>query len=321
MLQNRVVEAGMDTLQSDIGSTTLRTDTGARKDAARDNPRLQLRQSGSRRIMQRSLYAFLGLTFAITWGIGALLILFPDRLTELFGAMSTRNPLFVLAVWAPAISALVITASTEGVAGLRRLVRGVVHWRVGLWWYLFVLLWIPVLGVGAAFLGGAPFVPGVDHWYLIIPALLSAALTDPGPLGEEPGWRGYALPRLLAERSALSASVILGLIWGVWHIPAFLIGGTPQSGLSLPALLLGGVSLSILATWIYNNSGGSVLLSILLHLMANFSLNVIGAPLVQFSGLLALTALIVVVTAGPQHLSRTTALQSAIKRRSRSWQV
>jgi uncharacterized protein len=297
----------MDTLQADIGSTTLRTDTGAREDAARDNPRLQVWQSTSRRIMQRSLYAFFGLTFAITWGIGALFVLYPDRLTELFGVMSTRNPLFVLAVWAPALSALVLTAATEGVAGLRRLARGVAHWRVGLRWYLFVLLGIPVLGIGAALLGGTPPFPSVSHWYLIIPALLSAVLTDPGPLGEEPGWCGYALPRLLAERSAHFASVILGLIWGVWHIPAFLIGGTPQHGLSLPALLLGGVSLSILATWIYNNTRGSVLLTILLHLMANFSLNVIDAPLVQFSGLLAITALIVVVTAGSQHLSRTAA--------------
>jgi membrane protease YdiL (CAAX protease family) len=247
------------------------------------------------------------LTFAITWGIGALLMLYPGQLTDFFGPMSMQNPVFVIAVWAPAISALVMTTRTEGVTGLHRLVCRVTHWRVGLRWYLFVLLGIPIIGLAAARLGGVTHRFDLRHAYLIIPGLLNAVLTDPGPLGEEPGWRGYALPHLQKERTALSASIILGLIWGVWHVPAFLIGGTPQHGLSLPALLLGGVALSILATWLYNNTRGSVMLTILLHLMANFCLNVIGAPLVQLSGLLAITALIVVLAAGPQHLSRTRA--------------
>src|SRR5271163_4116236 len=96
------------------------------------------------------LLAFFLLTFAITWGIGACLVLFHGWLVALFGEMSTAHPLFLIAVYAPSVSALVVTAVTEGRAGVRDLLSRLVRWRVGLRWYATVLLGIPVLGIGAA---------------------------------------------------------------------------------------------------------------------------------------------------------------------------
>jgi len=246
-------------------------------------------------MQKRLLIVFFLLTFAITWGIAALLLLFPAQMTAWFGPMSARNPLFRLAVFAPTLAALLVTWRTAGFAGLRTLLGRLVRWRFGFQWYLVVLLGIPALGLCATLLGNGKPAFGLAQWYLFIPALVSQIYLDPGPLGEELGWRGYALPRLLVGRTPLAASLILGVIWFIWHLPAFLIGGTPQTSLSLPAFFLSALALSILATWLYSNTQGSVLPSLLLHLTANFALNLLGAPLVPFSGLLGLTALVVVL--------------------------
>lgn len=92
-----------------------------------------------------------------------------------------------------------------------------------------------------------------------------------GPLFEEPGWRGFALPRMQEKSGPLAASVILGMIWAVWHAPGYL-GGWMQS--SFAALLVYCVGFSILATWIYNNTRGSILLMILLHSSSNAAISV-----------------------------------------------
>ena len=136
---------------------------------------------------------------------------------------------------------------------------------------------------------------GWTQWYLYPPLLVSQVFLDPGALGEELGWRGFALPRLLERLSPVWASLGLGTIWFVWHLPAFFVAGTPQDALSLPAFGVSALSLSVLATWLFQNSGGSVLPSLLMHLTANFSLNYFDAPLVYFGTLLAIVAVIVVI--------------------------
>jgi uncharacterized protein len=181
----------------------------------------------------RHLVAFFVLTFAITWGLGACYALFPTQLEELFGKISAANPLFFVAVYAPSLSAIVVTAYTSGASGLRELLSRLLRWRVGLKWYLTVILGVPLLLLTSAALSawfsGESLEFGPRNWRLALYTLLISLLTDPGPFGEELGWRGFALPRLLERRSALSASLILGLIWGLWHLPAFFISGLPQS--------------------------------------------------------------------------------------------
>ena len=90
-------------------------------------------------------------------------------------------------------------------------------------------------------------------------------------VGEELGWRGYALPLLLEKRSPLTASVILGVVWGLWHLPTFLVPGTPQYGLPLTAFVLLTIEYSILMTWVFLHTLGSVLIATLFHGAINLS--------------------------------------------------
>ena len=84
-------------------------------------------------------------------------------------------------------------------------------------------------------------------------------------LGERAGEAGYALPRLQTRYGALTASIILGLFWGCWHLPAWLLPGSTQAGLSFPVFLVSVVATSVIFTWLYNSTGGSLLLIIVLH--------------------------------------------------------
>jgi uncharacterized protein len=282
------------------------------------------------------LLAYFALTFGLTWGLGACFALFPDQLTTVFGKMSVANPLFILAVYAPGISAIIVSGRIDGPAGVRRLLGGLLRWRIGVRWYLAILVGIPMLSAIAMLLSAAlartPLM--VDHWYQLfllgpsgqqivraagagglwsaILAILGSFLADPGPLGEELGWRGFALPRLLKGRSALSAGVILGIIWGVWHLPAFIIAGTPQNNMSFPLFMIGVVALSVLMTWAFKGTGGSVLAAALIHWTFNTCTDMTRMPLALVSvGVLVLAAAVVVAVSGPG-LSRSEEYESAL---------
>jgi membrane protease YdiL (CAAX protease family) len=256
----------------------------------------------------RPLVAFFVLTFAITWGLGGCFALFPAQFEALFGEISNTNPLFFVAVYAPSVSALIVTAYTGGISGLRELLNRLLRWRVGLRWYLTVFLGVPLLLLGSAALSawfsGKSLEFGPKDWRLALYALLIPLVTDPGPLGEELGWRGFALPRLLERWSALSASLILGLIWGLWHLPAFFFSGLPQSQFSLPAFLVGTVALSVLMTWVFQNTRGSVLLAVLIHWLFNAN-DIPRGSFPAVAVVLTVAALIVVLVTGPRHLSRS----------------
>ncbi|MGL5866920.1 MAG: lysostaphin resistance A-like protein, partial [Dermatophilaceae bacterium] len=222
--------------------------------------------------------------FAVTWGIGALLVLAGPQVEALTGEFSTRHPLYYLAVAAPSLSAIALTAVLEGRSGLRALVARVLRWRVHPGWYALILLGWPVADLlaralqtavtGAPFsdvvLNGTPPTP-LDQWYLAPMLLLATLILDAGPLGEELGWRGYALPRMLARWRPLPVAVVLGAVWGMWHLPAFFIAGTAQSdqGMGLGWLVLGCVFTSVLMTWLYLRTASVLVSGILVHLMNN----------------------------------------------------
>ncbi len=251
------------------------------------------------------LLAFFVLTFAITWGLGACFALFPAQLKAVFGEITPANPLFFVAVYAPSISALVVTAYTAGAAGVRDLLARLCRWRVGLRWYLTVFLGIPALSLAAAaleaWLSGKSLEFGPGHWHMALYPLLIGLVADPGPLGEELGWRGFALPRLLAGRSALSAALILGLVWALWHLPAFFFSGLQQSRFSIVPFMVCPIALSVLMTWVYQNTGGSVLLSVLIHWLINAQPVPPGPAM---AGVLTAAALVVVALSGPARLAR-----------------
>jgi len=145
-----------------------------------------------------------------------------------------------------------------------------------------------------------------------VAVFLAFSIVPGSALGEEIGWRGYALPRLQAGRSALGASLILGVIWALWHLPLWLTGAPGRTPILYAAFVVSVIALSVILTWVYNSTGGSLLMVVLLH--ATFNLPVTLAidelggratvPVFLYFGLTVVAAIVVVIVAGPQHLSR-----------------
>lgn len=127
------------------------------------------------------------------------------------------------------------------------------------------------------------------------------------------GWRGYVLPRLQAGHSALTASLILGAFWGLWHLPLWLTGDPVRTPGLYAAFFVSVVALSVILAWVYNSTGGSLLTVVLLHATANLpvslAINGMGAdataPVLLYFGLLVVVAIVVVLVAGPAQLSRS----------------
>lgn len=215
----------------------------------------------------KALVPYLAISFGLTWGLAALLLLFYDPITAIFGEVGYSNPLFILAVYSPAIAGIFLVWRHYGLKGLASFFRRLTLWRTTAIWWLFLIAGIPLLFYISAALQGPisnpfPFSP----WYQILPALALALFV--GPL-EEFGWRGVALPLLQRRFAPFWASLILGAIWGIWHIPAFLIGGTPQSAWDFAPYFIGVVALSVILTPIFNSARGSLLIPFVFHFQIN----------------------------------------------------
>jgi membrane protease YdiL (CAAX protease family) len=213
----------------------------------------------------KTLMAFLALTFGLSWVPMALFMIFPDQLTPLFGEISTSNPFFLLAVYAPSLSGIFLVWRHYGLRGLGSFFGRLFLWRAPVQWWLFLLLGIPVIVSAAAAIKGTlndPF--PFSSWTMVFPAILQSLLL--GPLGEEFGWRGMVLPLLQRRFSPFWASIILGVVWSIWHTPAFLMSGTPQSSWSFGPFFLGLLAITIILTPLFNASRGSLLIAILYHL-------------------------------------------------------
>ena len=177
--------------------------------------------------------------------------------------------------WIPAIAALACAAVLYGRAGVRDLGRRLVLWRVSWWWYPAVLLGPLVFALivaGIAVLFGEPWEAArPPALTLSIPALvltlLVLVLTD--GLGEELGWRGYLLPRLLIRQRAVAASLILGVYWWLWHLPLVWTAGSALEGQPQWLLLADLLAKSLIFTYVFLGTQGSVLIAILLHASTN----------------------------------------------------
>lgn len=217
------------------------------------------------------LSMFYILVFAWAWGVGLLFAVAGGPMVRIFGEVSLGNPLVFATVWSPTILAFAVTAVHGGRDGLRELVRRIFHWRFPLRWYLAATFGIAGVALGARFLqahllGTAPPpVSDVARWPEFAMAGLAMMVLDPGPIGEDPGWRGFALPRMLDRFNPTTAAVLLGVIWAVWHLPAFLFSGMPQSSLPLGWFCLAMVSVTVLMAWVTINAGGAVIPAILMH--------------------------------------------------------
>jgi uncharacterized protein len=200
--------------------------------------------------------------FVATWALQL-----PAVLVKLAGGPAEGYlPLAMLGVLCPAAIATWMSYLAGGWPAVRRLYAPLLHWRVHCQWYFIAVALRGLLLTAALLLlrpagwdGPVTFFPPVER---VIAAVVIS-------LGEEIGWRGYALPRLQQRYGAIGASGILGALWTLWHIPMFVGLGVPLS--LLPLMLVYFVGGSLVMTWIYNRTGGSLLLMVLAHVGAHLN--------------------------------------------------
>jgi hypothetical protein len=220
----------------------------------------------------------------------------------------------MFAVLGPTIAAFILVGVESGRAGMGQLLRRVLETGFSKWWWLPTLLLMPLIGILTA-VGMSLLGVEIPEW--TAPTLVTAMLTAltilfiGGGL-EEFGWRGYALDRMQTGKNALLASLVLGFFWGLWHLPLFFMQGTTQHEGAIPIweFILQIMVLSVLFTWLYNNTRGSLLIAILFHTIGNTT----GALLPPFFaseagrwinfGLLLVTAVAVVLIWGHRTLNR-----------------
>jgi membrane protease YdiL (CAAX protease family) len=207
-----------------------------------------------------------------------------------------------LALFGPAAAAIIVTAVADGRTGIRALFQRVAIWRVGLRWYAVALGLPAALSLGVVGLSIALGAAAEVRFNELSPLTVILFFLV---IGEELGWRGYALPRLQARYGALGASLILGILWAAWHLPNQFIPGLEFYGYGFPAFALYVVAMTVLFTWLARETRGSVLLAWLFHGAINtlFFVNTT-VDIVQrwwlSAAVYGVAALIVVLLAGPR---------------------
>jgi len=187
--------------------------------------------------------------------------------------------LIAFAAWTPNAAAIVVTGVTEGKAGVKRLFAGWSRWRVSGWWYLFGLAPIGIALITAALyslLGRADARQTTTELTTSALVLMLLFHTIQGATGEELGWRGFALPGLQKRFSPLVSALILGAVVSGWHGVLHLVSPTGIPEWQFIVLM---VSYSVIVTWAYNKSRGSVLIATIFHFAFNFSLELISTGL------------------------------------------
>jgi membrane protease YdiL (CAAX protease family) len=247
----------------------------------------------------RPVWAFFALTFAISWVIWLPLLLFPQRQDQL-------RPLIFVGAFGPWLAAIILTWKKEARSGLWRWMRHILNWRISIVWYLMGIFTLSLGGGLLHFglylaLGGQADFSEAPSWIGFLPALLATALLGGGQ--EEPGWRGFALPRLLKRTHPLVASCIIALFWTLWHLPLQLSEGWGD-GQSFALMFVYVIPLSVIMTWLTLQSKGSVIPAMLFHGGGNvystwfpMSTLVVGSVEIEFNALKAVVYGIIALVA------------------------
>lgn len=228
---------------------------------------------------KKELWMFFGLTLAVMYLLCFAVVLFGTPMKAFSDQhLNGIDPQILLypAAYSPTLVALALTAFYGGKAGLRRLVKSIFRWRVGISGWLLSFLLFPALWLTVAIIRhltvGAPI--HWEGWWRNFPLVVFSTylLTDTGGLGEETGWRGYAMPRLLEGFTPLTAGLIVGFFFGVWHLPGWFLSGIGGHYAHLDFALFVGFTmmLSVVMAFLYVRTSGSVLLAgIIPHMITN----------------------------------------------------
>ena len=237
--------------------------------------------------MRGSLVSFFGLTFAVTWTcFSAFAMMEPGLL---------RIPVLFIGIFAPAMVAILLTARADGAEGVAALLGQLVRWRAGVRWYAFAIGFMAAIKLLVAVihriaLGAWPRF-GSETWYVMLLATLFSTLVG-GQAGEEIGWRGYALPRLLERFGFARATLLLGVIWACWHLPLFFANGADTKGQSFPLYLLQVTAMSVIVGWLYVKTE-SLLLTMLMHAAVNNTKDIVPSAVAGATDVFALSTSVV----------------------------
>jgi membrane protease YdiL (CAAX protease family) len=254
---------------------------------------------------KKQLLQFFLLTLAIQNTACFAVVLFSKQIGALFASLLHQDidPSLLLFVGAYSPTVVAVCLALFGRRGdFRELLRSVLRWRVGFRWWAMALFTVPVLNlffdVVARTLGFVHSPLNLARYVHTLPMLLlyGYIFDDTGPLGEEIGWRGYALPRLLRFLSPLQASLVLGTIWAIWHIPGWFLPGLGFAGNNFLVFVAFCIAMSVLMTNTYIHATYSALVGgIMWHLISNASYAAgIGRSYLQLAVLLTLAAGLVV---------------------------
>lgn len=265
-------------------------------------------RTARRPVRSHPLARFVAATFGFSWLLWLLPALSSRDIVDL---PETIGLLGLVAPFGPGFAAMWLVWGEKGGVGVQELwLRA---WRIR-----FHKKWlIPALGLGPAVaLGTLAIVTATGRavdWGAAVPLPMTipvfAFIYLTNALPEEYGWRGYALDPLQRRFGALGASLTLGLVWGLWHLPLVFIEGSTQATIPFPEFVSQTMLLAVVYTWLHNNTGGSVLVAALFHASANMSAAVIPTWTSQFGrwtsfGILSLVTGAIVWRAGWRRLTR-----------------
>jgi uncharacterized protein len=244
------------------------------------------------------------LAFGISW-LGMISIVLSSR-----GIAPFDSPYFqflsIFYVVGPALAAAIVSQVAQGKTGVQTLLKGLIRWRVGLVWYILAVLSPMVLFTVAQVvtkLLSLPVTIAVPQVNLSPYVIFGFGVSFFANTCEEIGWRGFALPRLQKRYNALLATLIVGILWGLWHFPLVFLAG-PMS--EYPFLwFISIVTDAFMYTWIYNSTKGSILLVALFHGSLNiFGAFITGVSPVAYALLNCVVAIALIAVLGKVNLSR-----------------
>jgi uncharacterized protein len=220
-----------------------------------------------------AILAFVTLTFMWSWSIG----IFAQYSIAQSPMMGTAFAM--VSGFGPSLAGIAAVFLFSGRTGPNGWLTRCLNWRIDWRWYAVAFFLPPAimllaLAIHAALGGTVPASPAIGHLPLAI-ANFGLVLLVGGPLGEEFGWRGYALPALTAKLGWRSASLIIGVIWGLWHLPLFFMASTPQAHMPIVWFIVSTIAQSVMFAWVFRHTGQSVVPALVMHTSINSWMNII----------------------------------------------